>query len=335
MNAFIHSTTPAPGPAQVRAMQATDLPEAGRIMRLAFGTFLDLPDPMTFLGDADFVASRWHTDPHAAFAAERDGALVGSNFACRWGSVGFFGPLSIHPQHWGQKTAQRLLEPVMECFMHWDTRLAGLFTFAESPLHVGLYQKFGFWPRHLTAIMARPVSPASPDADIPSELHWTTYASLPELERDAVLATCTTLTDSLYEGLDLGKEIRSVHRQQLGDTLLLWESDRLAGMAVCHCGPNSEGGSGTCYLKFAMVREDSKAARNFDRLLQACNDLASRRGLDTVLAGVNTARVHAYRLMLTQGFRTQIQGVCMQQSSHRTDDPGYNRPGVFAIDDWR
>jgi hypothetical protein len=35
--------------------------------------------------------------------------------------------------------------------------------------------------------------------------------------------------------------------------------------------------------------------------------------------------------MLQTGFRTTTQGVAMQLNA----DPGYNRPDVFLIDDWR
>ncbi len=43
---------------QVRAIGEGDLPEADRIFRLAFGTFLRLPDPLAFGGDAAFVRAR-------------------------------------------------------------------------------------------------------------------------------------------------------------------------------------------------------------------------------------------------------------------------------------
>jgi hypothetical protein len=39
----------------VRPLEEADLPEADRTMRLAFGTFLGLPDPSGFLGDAAYV----------------------------------------------------------------------------------------------------------------------------------------------------------------------------------------------------------------------------------------------------------------------------------------
>ena len=36
----------------VRPLQESDLPTADYIMRLAFGTFLRLPEPTSFMGDA-------------------------------------------------------------------------------------------------------------------------------------------------------------------------------------------------------------------------------------------------------------------------------------------
>jgi hypothetical protein len=66
-------------------------------------------------------------------------------------------------------------------------------------------------------------------------------------------------------------------------------------------------------------------------LLAACEALASVRGIEQLVAGVNTARHDAYRMMLERGFRTFLEGVAMQ----RPNAPGYNRPDCFVIDDWR
>src|SRR5580704_7498725 len=147
----------------IRAVREEDLPEADRIVRFAFGTFLGLPDPMKFMGDADYVRTRWRADPSAVFGAEMGGELVGTNFATRWGSVGFFGPLTIRPDFWDRGIAQQLLGPTMDLLGKWRIRHAGLFTFANSTKHVRLYQKFGFWPRFLTSLMELPIDaePAS------------------------------------------------------------------------------------------------------------------------------------------------------------------------------
>ena len=50
----------------------------------------------------------------------------------------------MRPDFWDRGVAQRLLAATMELFERWEIRHAGLFTFAESPKHVALYQKFGF-----------------------------------------------------------------------------------------------------------------------------------------------------------------------------------------------
>ena len=309
----------------VRPLQENDLSVADHIMRLAFGTFLCLPEPTAFMGDADYVQTRWRANPSAAFGAEVGGEFVGSNFATNWGSVGFFGPLTIRPDLWDRGVGKRLMEPIMECFDKWGTKHAGLFTFAHSQKHVGLYQKFGFWPRFLTAIMSKPVGQTG------GESRWTRFSEVAEDEGEGTLLACREVTDAIYEGLDVGPEVRAVAEQGLGDTVLLWDDQRLVGLAVCHCGPGTEAGSGTCYVKFGAVCPSPTAGQDFDRLLDACEEMAAKKGLLRLAAGVNTARHEAYRQMLERGFRTDLQGVAMQ----RHNEAGYNRPGVYLIDDWR
>jgi GNAT superfamily N-acetyltransferase len=302
-------------------MQSSDLTEVRRICRVAFGTFLGLPDPEACFGDKEYVFTRWKANPEAALVAEVDGKLAGSNFLTRWGSFGFFGPLTVSPEFWNQRIAQKLLEPTVELFDEWGLRETGLFTFAHSPKHVALYQKFGFWPRFLTALMSKTL--------IGRGEPWIQYSGLvEEAARARALRACRELTDSIYEGLDVTSEIRAVQDQNLGDTVLLWEGgDSIDGFAVCHCGPNTEAGHDTCYLKFAAARSD----KEFARLLEECEAFASAGGLHRLEAGMNLGRSQAYRQMLQQGFRTDMQGVAM----HRPDAAGYNRPDVFVIDDWR
>ncbi len=118
------------------------------------------------------MAPRFHS-PHVKIVAARDaGRLIGSNVATRWGSFGFFGPLTVLPEYWDRGVAQQLLQATMEIFDGWGLRHSGLFTFPQSAKHIGLYQKFGYWPRYLTAVMARtpeaapattPVLPLGPE----------------------------------------------------------------------------------------------------------------------------------------------------------------------------
>jgi hypothetical protein len=149
------------GDVSIRPLQEGDLDAADRVMRIAFGTFLVAPDPMTVFGDMDYVRSRFAAEPSWAFAAELDGEVVGSNFATRWGSFGFFGPVTVRVDLWDRGIAGRLMQPIMDLFDQWQVRQAGLFTFPQSPKHIGLYQKFGFWPQYLTPLMEKQVAPTS------------------------------------------------------------------------------------------------------------------------------------------------------------------------------
>jgi hypothetical protein len=84
-------------------------------------------------------------------------------------------------------------------------------------------------------------------------------------------------------------------------------------------------------MKFAAARPGPHAEQAFDRLLTACETMAFDKGLTRIVGGVNTARHEAYRILHARGYRTDMQGVVMQ----RPNEPGYNRPGVYLIDDWR
>jgi len=309
----------------IRALEEPDLPEADRIFRLAFGTFRGLPDPMSFMGDADLVHTRWRANPQAALGAYTNKELVGSNFAANWGTFGFFGPLTVRPDLWDRGIARRLLTATMDLFEQWGTRHAGLFTFPHSPKHIGLYQSFGFWPHYLTAVMAKAIEPDTAAA------RWSKFSDLSLEQRDTCLASCRALTDTLYPGLDVRREIHAVAHQKLGDTVLIGEKGELTGFAICHLGKGSEAGSGAGYVKFAAVHPGPHAAESFEHLLAACEALVSERGIVRLIAGVNVARHDAYRIMLKRGFGTFLQGVAMQQGN----EPGYNRPECFVIDDWR
>ncbi len=293
----------------VRPLRESDLPEADRIFRLAFGTFLELPDPMAFGGDRDLVGGRWRIDPAAALGAYRGGELVGSNFVTVWGSVGFFGPLTVRPDLWDRGVARSLLDATVALLDARGVRHGGLYTFAESPRHTTLYQKYGFWPRFLNVTFRLEAVPG-----------------VFSCRSDEAPGEFRAITDVIYEGFDLTREVEAVRVLGAGDTVV---AD--GAFAVCHVGPGTEGGRGTCYVKCAAVRPGAGAGERFEALLDACLGFAHARGAEVVVAGVDTGRTDAYRRLLARGGRVTQQGIAM----HRPGEPGYDRPDVHALDDWR
>jgi GNAT superfamily N-acetyltransferase len=311
-------------PIKVGPLKQSELQEAGRIVRLAFGTFLGLPTALDFMGDRDLLAPRWRSKHVKVIAAREDGRLIGTNVATHWGSFGFFGPLTVLPEYWNRGVAKRLLEATMTIFEKWGVRHTGLYTFPHSARHVGLYEKFGYWPRYLTAIMTR-----TPETD--SALRTPMLLSnLTRNGREQAIASCARLTHRIDKGLDLSGEIRAVLTQRTGDVVLTHTRGIPDAFAVCLNGPGSEGGGKTCYVKFGAARGGAGAGERFDKLLHSCEAFAASRGA-VVEAGVNMAREEAWRRMRARGYQVINQGVAMQ----RPHADGFNRPDAWVIDDWR
>ncbi len=316
----------APGSAVlVRPMLDDDVDAADRVTRLAFGTTRGLTDPSAAFGDSEAVRTRFRAAPESAWVAEVDGNVAGSVFATRWGSFAFFGPLAVHPDLWDHGIGTRLIRPVLEAFERWDVRQAALFTFAASPKHLGLYQKHGFWPGSLTVVMAKATGAQAPSPH-------TLVSQEVEGRYDRVLDEIRELTDEVFRGLDLRREIVAANEQGIGDTILLRRKGTLDGMAVCHCGAGSEAGSDTCYVKFAAVRPGEGAAGRFERLLDACEAFAAESGLRRLVAGINTGRLDAYRRLLARDFRTEQIGVSMRL---HPEEPLFDTPAHFVVDDHR
>ena len=179
---------------RIRALRESELGEAVRILRLAFGTFLGLPDPTQFLGDRDLMTPRWRARNTRVLAAHIDGRLVGTNVITRWGSFGFFGPLTVLPEFWNHGVAQRLMEGTVNVLDGWKLRRSGLFTFAHSAKHVGLYNKFSFWPGYLTALMRHaPVTSARASKGSAPVL----LSALKKSQRDEAISACARLTNRI------------------------------------------------------------------------------------------------------------------------------------------
>jgi GNAT superfamily N-acetyltransferase len=305
---------------RVGPLKKNETAEAARIFRLAFGTYFGVPDPATFMGDRDLMTPRLRSR-HVKAVAARDGErLIGSNVITRWGSFGFFGPLTVLPEYWDRGVGQQLLEATMTVFEKWGVRHTGLFTFAGSAKHVGLYQKFGYWPRYLTVVMTR-----TPEAG--AEVRPTLLSALGKAERERAIQACARITHQIDKGLDLTGEIREVLAQRAGDVVLVsGRGGAPSAFAVCLNGAGTEGGAKTCYVKFGAAR----GGPDFEKLLDACEAFASPRGL-TVEAGMNLARRDAFLRMSARGYRVTTQGVAMQ----RPHAEGFNRADVWVIDDWR
>jgi GNAT superfamily N-acetyltransferase len=309
---------------EIGPLKESELAEADRIMRVAFGTFLGLPEPASFSGDRHFINARWGGKHVKVLAARNGGRLVGSNVLTRWGSFGFFGPLTVLPEYWDRGVAQQLLDATVKQFDKWGVKRSGLFTFPQSTKHVGLYQKFGYYPQYLTALMTV-IPPADDFAPEPMVL-----SNLSKPEQKKALRECAKLTRQIEKGLDLTEELATLLTRAHGDVVLAYSGRKLDGFAVCQQGAGSEGGAKLCYVKFAAARGGRGAGERFESLLRACETFALNHGVP-IEAGVNLARRDAVERMRKRGYKSVTHGVAMM----RPHGEGFNRADAYVIDDLR
>ncbi len=302
---------------KIGVLKRSEVEEGERIFQVGFSKFLGIADPVTFVGDRRFVVPRWKAGNVKVLAAREGGRLIGVNAVTRWGSFGFFGPLVVLPEYWRRGVAQRLLMETMKVFEGWGVRHTGLFTFAHSAKHVGLYQKFGYWPGYLTAVMEFEPDKAG---------EFVVLSGLGKKAREEAIAACARLTGRIEKGLDLTGEMRSVLAQRVGDVVLMYRHEVLEGFAVCMHGAGSEGGAKVCYVKFGAAG----GGKGFDLLLEACEAFAASRGVGLEI-GVNLAREDAARRMRARGYKVHTLGVAMQ----RPHAEGFNRADAYVVDDWR
>ena len=166
----------------------------------------------------------------------------------------------------------------------------------------------------------------------PARSQFTLVSKELDTGRGLVREEIRRLTDQVFRGLDVSREIVAVNEQGIGDTVLLRRERTLESMAVCHCGAGSEAGSDTCYVKFAAVRPGEGAPERFERLLDACEAFAAESELGRLVARINTGRLDAYRRLLARGCRTERVGVSMWL---HPEEPHFDTPAHYVIDDLR
>lgn len=307
----------------VRPMAESDLPACRDINRAAFSDFLGLPEPAAFRPGADVLGPRWRQWPEAGIVAERGGEPAGAGVLAHWGSVCVVGPVMVHPDHQGHGIARKLMDAFVPLFEAGKFGFVGLYTHVQSPLHVRLYEQYRFAMQRVTSIMSK-----APETGPDGALEFSTIGA----DRQSwALTGMRAVAEALYPGFDAGREIRSLHDEGIGESLILAPRGHVLGFACCHHGAGSEATEGQVLVKFAAVAPGVEAADNFRHLLALCDGYAASRNADRIVAGTNAGRASAYRLMQQHGFRTDANGIAMMRPA--TD--GYNRPNVFAIDDWR
>ena len=325
---------------QVRRNRKGDLSRTRDVLEQAFSDFFERQlgtRPRQAFGGAQYVHHRWLMEPWGCFVAEEEGGrILGVALAVTWGAVGLIGPIAVLTNHQNQGIGQRLVGAVEGFFQENRTSVQGLVTYPTSAKHLGLFHRFGYKPRLLTAIMSRaldrggprPVTPAKPPR---VSLGVRKFSALEEARKKTVLARVNRIVGSICRGMDLSKEIEIVDGLALGDTLLLERERDIVGFAVYHVPGVSEAPGGALYVKFLALDGQIRRPEALEQFVGALEEVAQELGLARLILPVYLRYWLAYSTLVKCGYQIDVTLVRMQKGKGE----GYEDESHLVLDDWR
>jgi predicted N-acetyltransferase YhbS len=325
---------------QIRRVRKGDLSKIRDVMEQTFGDFLERQlgtRPRQAFGGAQYVHHRWLMEPWGCFVAEEDGAkIVGAALAVTWGTVGVLGPVAVLTNYHNQSIGQQLIRAAQDFFDENKATLHGCVTYPTSPKHLYLYHKFGYRPKHLTAIMSRTIDRGAarvPAAPKPGKAPLATrrFSTLEEAKKKAALARIHRITNAVCRGMDLAKEIEIVDGLALGDTVLLERGRDLIGFAICHAPGVSEAPAGALYVKFLAIDPPHRKPEHLEHFVTALESLGQELGVQRVILPVYARYWTAYSILIQCGYQIDFTMIRMQRGKQED----YEDPDDLVLDDWR
>jgi ribosomal protein S18 acetylase RimI-like enzyme len=251
-----------------------------------------------------------------------------------WGTVGLVGPVAVLTNYQNQDIGQQLLTACQGFFEENKATLEGVSTYPNSPKHVMLYQKFGYRPKGLVMLAGKPLDRREiVQATRPPKpgLVVRRYSSLEEAKKKAVMQRVRRITNGVWRGMDLSKEVEIVDGLALGDTLLLEKGRDVIGFAVVHMPGVSEAPHGSAYVKFLAIDGSQRKPEHLHALLAAVEDMAHAAQLQRVVAPIYTYYWTAYQTLLERGYHPDFTMIRMKRGKQED----YEHPDDLVLDDWR
>ena len=149
--------------------------------------------------------------------------------------------------------------------------------------------------------------------------------------RPQLLLACREVTSANFEGLDVEREIRSVAEQKLGDTILGVGRFRAPRIGRLPFRPRHRSRNRRLLREIRCGHSRLARRTDFSRLLDAVEAYARSVSAKKITAGVNLARREAFGALYA-GIPHRNPG--RRHGSGRRIS-GYNRPGIYILDDWR
>ena len=224
---------------------------------------------------------------------ERD-EIAAFNIVHCSGREGWMGPLAVRPDAQGSGLGKEIVKSGIDWLRASKAATIGLETMPRTMDNIGFYSALGFSPGRLTVTVT---IDASSSSDLPS-----VFGRLSASDKDAVLAECCALSQSVLPACDFTREIALTDSLGLGETVLFREGGHITGFALCHTVPLVEGRAReeTRVLKLVLTEQADFAAA-----ISSLADFARRGGTRRVAFRVQTEYLDAYQRLIAMGGRVR------------------------------
>jgi len=246
-------------------------------------------------------------DPDGCFVAEEDGQVVGFIFSRTWGGVGWFGTFAVLPAYQGRGIGKQLITASLEYLRQEPDRLIGLETMSESAYNLGLYLGLRFHVRLPTLLLSKELNKSGADhVDLPR------WSSTDTSTRKRWLVDLTEATGQIQPGLNYSKEIVSVARHHLGETLVLTDGATAIGMSIIGLVSAWDGwGEQRASIQVLALHPAHTNEQALRALTGAGETLVRACGKQVLTVPVNARHAWALQQLLQCGYRVERMAVRM------------------------
>jgi hypothetical protein len=200
------------------------------------------------------------------------------------------GPLAVRTEYQGSGMGKEVVQRGIEWLKSRSTSVIGLETMPRTMDNIGFYSRLGFLPGRLTITMTFDAQHSIEGGRL--------FGRLAPRARADALAECRALVEQLIPGYDYSREITLTSDLSVGDTVLLYDGDRLVGFALAHTAPLVEGRARDELRVLKLALEDES---RLEDLLRGVSDLARRSGTRRVSLRVQGEFGSAYRRVIALG----------------------------------
>jgi len=284
---------------QIRQMKEEDIEEVREVGKRAWSDLYSREFKQNFDVPKRSVRNiRFYLEkePEGCLVAESRGRIVGDIFCHVWGSVGWFGPVEVHPSYQNMGVGKRLIMEGIESMERKGCTVIGLETMPETLKNVTLYSNIGCIPDRMTYLMERPVINRRL-----VQLEGVEILHYDDISRDAAESAVRELSACVMKGLDYSNEVRCSMKHRTGETLFMRKNGRIHGFSLIYTYSTSDG-STNASVRILVTSPEASGNAEVDMLLKASEQVAFEAGRDRIHVRFYTGNFRIFSMLRDNGY---------------------------------